>query len=654
LISFLASVLGRGIVLKWVARVCAAAEDIWAEVQANRQGQQLADDPAEGGTQDGGDEDPPVSGAQSGDDAAGSATQDGSDEGPSVSGQQPADDAVESTIQQSADNPAESATQDGGDEGPSVSGPQSGDDAAGSATQDRSDEGPSVSGQQPADDAAESTIQQSADDPAESARQDGGDEGLSVSVPQSGDDPAETAQGSGEKELAGQVRDAEDNTRQVLESLFAEPLRGILGHTLPALEYHEVVRPLLAEIDRVYARIIFRSPTFQEVARHVHGFYERFPTLEDRWQAIRAGNIRPSLGIRPLTLEIDVTNQCNLRCVFCHFSAEAYSKRKREDISVENFAQIAKQAFPFCHLVHLAYICEPLLHPQFGELVALTKSWGVPYVTVTTNGLLLNEQTIEQLISGGLEGIAISMDGATKPTYERIRRKGNFDKLIGNMSALQRAKQRHASPTPHLALNFVMMRSNIAELPAFIRLAHEIGAVQVTANHLSPFKGLNMEAETMEKDPELCNRMMDEARALAKDYQIELLMPARFEPPAPEPLLQIGVSALAEAPKSSKPDWARFVGWYGVRWGDEPIDHCFFPWHFLSVSHDGSVIPCPGWHGPPIGNILEESFEGLWNSDRYQAMRSDHLKGTLNACWTCPAAGMGNPNDQGAFVTMDI
>jgi MoaA/NifB/PqqE/SkfB family radical SAM enzyme len=476
---------------------------------------------------------------------------------------------------------------------------------------------------------------------------------------QSANDQLKTAQGGGGKGPAGQARAAENDALQVLESLSAEPVRGALRHLLPALEYQEVVRPLLAEIDRVYARFIFRKPTPHEVARHVHAYYKRFPALEDRYHAVRAGNIRPHLGARPLTVEIDVTNQCNLRCIMCHFSTEAFSKRKREDISVEDFTTIAEQMFPLCSLVHLTYICEPLLHPRFSELLAITKRYDVPQVTVTTNGTLLNEQLTEQLVVGGLGGLSISMDAATKPTYERIRRKGKFDKLMANIGALNRAKQRHGSSTPELAFNFVMMRSNIAELPALVRMAHELGAVRVAATHLTPWEGLDMEAETLEKGPELCNRMMGEARELAKEHQIELALPANFDPPAPapEPLLQIGAlgaSAPTEAPKPSKRDWGRYVSYYGPPWGDESLDHCHFPWHFVTLTHDGWVVPCAGWDGPFVGNVLQEPFEDIWNSDRYRAIRSGHLNGTLKACLTCPATSMGNVNDKAAFAARKL
>jgi radical SAM protein with 4Fe4S-binding SPASM domain len=313
-------------------------------------------------------------------------------------------------------------------------------------------------------------------------------------------------------------------------------------------EFQEVVMPLWAEINHLYTRFILRDPTPDEVARHISIFCQKFPIPEERQQAVRAGNIRPHLGIRPLTLEIDVTSQCNLRCIFCHFTDERVSKQKREDISVEDFKRIADQIFPLCKIVNLSCAAEPLLHHHVGELLAITKSYGVPEIGMTSNGLLFTEKTIEEVVTGGMTHLVISIDGATKATYERIRKRGNFDKLIRIIRDINVAKERHGSRTPLLMFNFVMMRSNVEEFPAMVQLAHDLNVGGVTAIHLSPTEGFHLEHETMNRDPELCNRMLDEARALAAKYQIQLAVPANFDHhELAVPVVQLGVSALPEA-----------------------------------------------------------------------------------------------------------
>jgi radical SAM protein with 4Fe4S-binding SPASM domain len=312
-------------------------------------------------------------------------------------------------------------------------------------------------------------------------------------------------------------------------------------------EFQDVVVPLWAEINHLYTRFILRDPTPDEVARHISIFCQKFPTPEERRQAVQTGNVRPHLGIRPLTLEIDVTSQCNLRCIFCHFADERISKQKRQDISVEDFKRIADQIFALCKIVNLSCAAEPLLHHQIGELLAITKSYGVPEIGMTSNGLLFTEKTIDDMVTGGMTHLIISIDGATKATYERIRKRGNFDKLIRIIRDINTAKERHASLTPVLKFNFVMMRSNIEELPAMVQLAHDLNVAGVTAIHLNPTEGFGLEHETMDRAPDLCNRVLDEARALAARYQIELAVPANFDRHEIDvSTVQLGVAALQE------------------------------------------------------------------------------------------------------------
>jgi radical SAM protein with 4Fe4S-binding SPASM domain len=404
-------------------------------------------------------------------------------------------------------------------------------------------------------------------------------------------------------------------------------------------EYEQVVEPLAAEIRAVYAKFLHREPTPSDVARHVGHFRAEYHTPEECVRAIRGGDIRRHLGIRPLKLEIDITNQCNLRCVMCYFNDERVSRRRREDISVEEFARIAGQVFPVCNEVSLSYGTEPLLHQQFGELIKITKSHRVPLVWTTTNGILLKGRMIDQVVRLGLDSICISIDAATKQTYERIRVGASFEKLMANIQALNRAKEQYRSDTPHVQLNFVLMRSNIEELPALIRLARELKAAAVGAVHVVPFENASAKEEPLVRDKELCNRMLDEARALAKRYKVVAHLPENFR----------GRPARALSGRGNF--------FYGLKMdeGEASLSCCRFPWHFVGINPYGDVIPCGWWYGEePMGNIKAQPFEEIWNNERYRALRAEHLGRALRpTCQSCPAAGLGSVDDNNSFLVKE-
>jgi len=409
-------------------------------------------------------------------------------------------------------------------------------------------------------------------------------------------------------------------------------------------EYKQVIAPLLEEIDSTFRTFLFRDPAPEETAKSILHFYQAHPTCDRRAEAIRQGNVRTHLGIRPLKLQMDVVNQCNLRCTMCHFSAAEYSyaNRPKREMAVEDFARIAEQIFPLCSHLSLSCSTEPLLHRKLGELLQITAGFKVPFVYMYTNGLLLNDRIIDHVMQSKMNQLSISVDGATKATYERIRIGAKFERLIANIQALNRVKERLRSATPHLCFNVVLMRSNIRELPAIVRLAHEMQVESIAAVHMVPLAiaVADSKEESLQWDKDLCNRMLDEARALAERYHIHITLPDRFAVAEdPGPLIQVGTRQrdlrfLPSQPKAPA----------------QPS--CLFPWHFVGLDSDGNLMPCGWWHHqPPLGNVLRESFAAIWNNQEYRKLRSEHVHGPLrDVCQTCPAAGMGNVNQANAFL----
>ena len=409
-------------------------------------------------------------------------------------------------------------------------------------------------------------------------------------------------------------------------------------------EYMQVIAPLLEEIYSTFRTFLFRDPTPQETAKSIRHFYEAYRTCDRRAEAIQRGDVRTHLGIRPLKLEMDVVNQCNLRCTMCHFSGAEYSfsRRPKREMPVEDFARIAEQLFPLCSHVSLSISTEPLLHQKLGELLQITAGYKLPFVYMHTNGLLLNERIIDHVMQSKVNQLSISIDGASKATYERIRIGARFERLIANIQALNRVKKRLRSATPHLCVNVVLMRSNIRELPALVRLAHEMQLEAIGAVHMVPLAiaVANPKEESLQWDKDLCNRMLDEARTLAERYRIHISLPDRFGVAEHfSPLIQVGtqhrdLSFLPPQPKAlAQPG-------------------CLFPWHFVGLDSDGNLMPCGWWHHQaPLGNVLRESFAVIWNNEQYRKLRSEHLHGKLrHVCQTCPAAGMGNINHANAFL----
>ena len=76
---------------------------------------------------------------------------------------------------------------------------------------------------------------------------------------------------------------------------------------------------------------------------------------------------------RPLTLLLDITDRCNLRCVMCHFSNRDRIRFPPFHLAgdgdgnmpVALFEKIAAEFFPRARRVALGCAAEPLMHPRF-------------------------------------------------------------------------------------------------------------------------------------------------------------------------------------------------------------------------------------------------------------------------------------------------
>lgn len=408
-----------------------------------------------------------------------------------------------------------------------------------------------------------------------------------------------------------------------------------------AWEEEAVFRPVQEEIYTTYARFLFRHATAGDVTRHLDEFCDRLRTPEQRLQAVRDGRARVYLGIRPLSVEIDLTNQCNLRCVMCHFSDAQVHRRRRQDIAVEEFARIAAQVFPLCQLLNLSFGTEPLLHHHFCDLLAITRRYEIPGVYAVTNGLLLDEPLAERIIgAAGLDSLTISIDAATAATYERIRTGGCFNRLLANIQTFNRLKDRLGANRPVLDFNFVLMRSNIAELPAVVRLAHSLNVRRVTAIHMVPYRFAagDTRAESLFEHQALCDRMLKETAELAGKLGVAVDLPNQF--------------LAAAGPGLVRQNNERV---YQLAVLDEGVSQsgCYFPWHWVGIDPHGRVNPCGWWYEEePMGDLRTQTFEEIWNGEPYQRLRAEHRCATLRAtCRACPAAGLGNVSSPLAYLT---
>ena len=115
----------------------------------------------------------------------------------------------------------------------------------------------------------------------------------------------------------------------------------------------------------------------------------------------------------PAEIQVEVTNACNLKCAMCPHTLGFVPQ---EHFPMEGFERLAAQNPPPLRLVLTGW-GEPLLHPQFFDLVALAnRFWPSTAVRFTTNGTLIDARVRERMRSLELDAVTVSVDLAPGST----------------------------------------------------------------------------------------------------------------------------------------------------------------------------------------------------------------------------------------------
>lgn len=140
----------------------------------------------------------------------------------------------------------------------------------------------------------------------------------------------------------------------------------------------------------------------------------------------------------PPMVILDVCNLCNLECIHCpHVTLKKEKSYKPTFLSWEWFTKIADEIADHPGtLLRYASDGETLLHPRFVDMVEYAHQAGVKPQNLTTNGYAMDEKTSRALLKAGIDVIDVSLDALRKDTYDRVRRKSNYHRVMSNLHKL--------------------------------------------------------------------------------------------------------------------------------------------------------------------------------------------------------------------------
>jgi radical SAM protein with 4Fe4S-binding SPASM domain len=295
---------------------------------------------------------------------------------------------------------------------------------------------------------------------------------------------------------------------------------------------------------------------------------------------------RPIQWGLPMTISIEPTTACNLRCPECPSGLRIFSRETgnlKEDFFRATIDDLYKD------LIYLIFYFqgEPYINPKFLEMVKYASDKGI-YTITSTNGHFLNDENARKTIESGLDRMIISVDGTTQEVYENYRKEGKLETVLQGARNVVKWKKELKSSTPHIIFQFLVVKPNEHQIPEIYKLAKEIGVDEVKLKTAQVY------------DYAQGNELIPTIDKYSRYKQKE-------------------------------------DGTYVVK--NELLNHCWKLWHACVITWDGLVVPCcfdkDATHR--LGDLKQLKFKEVWKGEHYQSFRTSLLKGRdqIDICTNC-------------------
>ena len=170
------------------------------------------------------------------------------------------------------------------------------------------------------------------------------------------------------------------------------------------------------------------------------------------------------LNMRYLAVNLDPVMACNLRCKMCYFTDKDYVKKLKGQLKDDELERIAKVIFKRALKLQIGCGTEPTLYKNLVKVVELGKAYKVPYISLTTNANLLDEEKIKALLNAGLNEFTISLHGVEKESYENFMKKASYEKFHNVFNVFAKLKKEYNFK---VRINYTFNKDNFYELKSF-------------------------------------------------------------------------------------------------------------------------------------------------------------------------------------------
>ncbi len=293
-----------------------------------------------------------------------------------------------------------------------------------------------------------------------------------------------------------------------------------------------------------------------------------------------AHGLEKNLG-PPRIYNLETTNHCPYKCVMCPRTYEMTRSLGHMDIGL--FRDIVDQVEPGWQkntvrdtpTMQLLHFGEPMVYPHFKESVEHCHRRGFN-VYISTNPSVWTERRIEEILESQLDHLCVMVDGMDDETSMAIRGPAaSFVRGEKNLKELARRKADRGLSKPKIIVQMIRQKRNQHQWELFRNYWNDIPGIDgAYLDYFSTFSGGTDAINTIADD--LAQFDSDQADELARRHY------------------------LAEFP-------------------------CAYPWHSVSVTWQGKVVPCcrDVNEAVVLGDLRKDTLKKIWNDEPIRALRRE-------------------------------
>lgn len=334
----------------------------------------------------------------------------------------------------------------------------------------------------------------------------------------------------------------------------------------------------------------------------------------------------------PTILQIELTKNCNNACIMCHKgqvpSGQDFDRSDISDIALKQIRPVYR------HLRHAMLFGdgEPMMYKNFWDVVAeIRKASPDCVIDFINNGSQMNKLNANKCIQYRVSHLGLSLGGATPETHAKIRVLSDLNQIIANFKYLKQIKAEHNTKEPYITAMIVVMKSNLKELPDFIRMVNDLGFLDIEMQQLFVTHPMVQNEAVSEEETK---SVFEECVQVAESLGIGLTCHPK------------GLVVAHSLSRINKYD----VVFKQKSRNIQPKGYCKYqqPWNTVYVLHTGDVVPdCHWWSSNEnkelnVCGTLDETtgIIDIWHGEKYEKIRESIEQGTiLPQCRGCGLAG---------------